>query len=418
VPALPPAPQAVVLAFGLLAAVGFLLVALARHHVASGLVAGSVLAVPPTSLLIAYAYGTHQSAGSLAVLVAVPVVAAVAAAVALFVPAARRLLRSALPPHLRAARPVVGASALRAVIGVAIAVLTQSVPLLGHAYTAQGVIMAVLLAVAIGLAWWVPSTPGAILAGVVLVELGLDAPWWRIAGTSAVGDPGLVILSVVGLLVTAGVAALLVWRHRWPGVVAAAAYALAGALATLVAAAIGHRGGDLAGVAWYIGPLVLLAVPAAYYALRGHGKRLVAGQAVGCVVLVGGAFALARLLLPVTQTSGIVADIGLAPLIPTFTDISGGLPGSAAAPLAALLMFLVAVPLLVSTIRRPSPALAGSGVLVLVEAAAAALLGIAENWAGSSVNTLIAAVLVIGAVVGVAAILLLRRQDVSTPTAP
>lgn len=418
VPALPPAPQAIVLVFGLLVAVGYLIVALARHHAASGLIAGSVLAVPPTSLLIGYAYGTHDLTGALAVLVAVPVVAAVVAAVALYVPAARRLLRQALPPHLRAARPVVGTTTLRAVIGVALAVVTQVVPLIGHAYVAQGVIMTVLLAAAVALAWLVPTTPGAVLAGVVLVELGLDAPWWRIAGDAATRTPGLVIVSAIGLLITAAVAVALVWRHRRPGVCAAAAYALAGALATLLAAAIGRAGGDLAAVTWYIGPLVLLAVPAAYAALREQGKRLVAGQAVGCLLLAGGGFALARLLLPVTQTSAIVADVGLAPLIPTFTDVGGGLPGSGAAPLAALLMFLVAVPFLVSTVRRPSVPLAAASVLVLVEGAAAALLGVADTWPSSSVDALVAAVVVIGIVVTGAAAALLARQARSMPTAP
>jgi hypothetical protein len=426
VPALPPAPQVVVLAVGLLAAVGFVLLALARHDVASGLVAGSVLAVPPTSMLIGYA-GIHSSSGALAVLVAVPVICAVIAGVALFVPTTRRLLREALPPHRRPARPVVGASMLRATIGVALVVVAQAVPLLGHAYLAQGVVMTVLLAAAVMLACWVPGTSGAVLAGVVLVELGLDEPWWRLTGDWGARDPGLIVLSVIGLVVTVAVAVLLLRKHRLPGVFAAASYALASVLAILLAAIVNHSANELSGALWLFGPLVLLGIPAAVAALSRRGPMLVTGQAVGCVMLAGGGFALARLLLPVSSTSAFVADTSLAPLIPTLTSVGGGLPGSGSivAPVGALAMFVIAVPLLVSTVRRPSVPLTAAGLFVLVDGAAAALLGVAENWSESSVNLLIAVLVIIGvAGCGVAFALLrrqqvlLRRQDVRTPTAP
>ncbi len=417
VPALPPAPRVAVLAVGLLVAVGFGLVALARHHLASGLIAGSTVAVPPASLLIGHSYRIHDSTPAVVVMIALPVLAAVIAVIALLVPDTRRLLRLALPPHQRPARPVVGASALRAVLGVALVLVAQVIPLIGYAYVTHGVIMVVLFVAGVTLAWWVPATPGAVLACVVLVELGLDAPWWRLAADVTDTRAGLIVVALVGLVVTAGVAVLLVLRHRGAGVFAAAGYALAGALASALGAFV--TTGDLAAVVRLIGPLVLLGVPAAVCALRARGPLLSAGQAVGAVLLAAGGFALARLLLPVTNTSGVLADVALAPLIPTSTGVGGGLPGSAAAPPAALLVFVIAVPLLVSTVRRPSVALAATGVFVLVEAAATALTGAAGNWPRSSVDLMVTAVLLVAVVVSAVAIALLnRRQAASTPTAP
>lgn len=67
---------------------------------------------------------------------------------------------------------------------------------------------------------------------------------------------------------------------------------------------------------------------------------------------------------------------------------------------------------------RPSAPLVAAGVFVIVESAAACVVGVADHWTSSSVNTLVFVVLIVAVIVSAVAAMLVGRQGLSTPTAP
>ncbi|HVV23613.1 MAG TPA: hypothetical protein VHF06_29520 [Pseudonocardiaceae bacterium] len=424
---LPATSQTVVLVLGLLVAVALVLLAVARRQLAGGLIAGSVLAVPPAAVLLDPYYYRHGSAEI--VIVVLPAVAVLLAAVALFVPVTRRWARLALPPHLRPARPVVGSSALWAMIGVGTVVTAQGVAQLGRQASGspqQIAVVTALMIIAAGvLAWYLPARPGVLLSAVVLVGLQLNQPWWRVSSAWLYGRTvsDMRVVAVIGLVVTAGATVALVMRHRTPAVFAAGAFALAGAIGTLIAA-IGEPAyldsflgsADIVVIAWLFGPLVLLGIPAAVAAFRS-----VTGQAVGAVLLASGGFALALMLLP--RLTNEFSYAGLTPLIPTAPTglmriAPASVPTSHGFWLPALAMVVLAVALLLSTIGRPSTPLTVAGVFVLVQSTAVFVMDIAENWTDSSVTKTVVVLLIVGVVAAVVAVETLRRLRPVEPAAP
>lgn len=409
--ALPAAPQTAVLALGLLLAVGFVLVAVVRRHVVSGIVAASVLAQPPAGILINA--GVVRHTGPDVVLLVVPILVVLVAVVALVV-------RPFLSPVLCAA------------IAVAFVVVTQALAQFGLEFEADriaAIVGAVLTVGSIVLAYLVPGEAGVVTAAAALVGLGLNEQWWRVAfsfdyGGTTVGER---VMAGVGLVITVAVAALLVWRHRTPAVWAAAAYALLGAIATMLASLWERSfavdpfrftgiGGDLLVIAWLIGPVVLLGIPAAVAALRGRDAILATGQAVGALVLASGGFVLALMLLPPPkQPNGFVSVVALVPTVPWSTPSGPTMPSTGGFWIAALTMFVIAVPLLLSTIRRSSTPLTAAGIFVVAESAAVCLSGVADKWSGQDVTKLVVVVVIVAAVVVLAAVALLTRRDDGIP---
>lgn len=409
--ALPAAPQTAVLALGLLLAVGFVLLAVVRRHVVGGIVAASVLAQPPAGILINS--GVVRHTGPDVVLLAVPILVVLVAVVALLV----RPFRS----------PV-----LCAAIAVAFVVVTQALAQFGVEFEADrsaAIVGAVLTVGSIVLACVVPGDAGVVTAAAVLVGLGLNEQWWRVAfsfdyGGTTVGER---VMAGVGLVITVAVTVLVVWRHRAPAVWAAAAYALLGAIATMLASLweqvfavdpfrFSGVGGDLLVIAWLIGPVVLLGIPAAVAALRGRDAILATGQAVGALVLAAGGFVLALMLIATPrQPNGFVGLASLLPTVPWSTPTGPTVPSTGGFWIAALAMFAIAVPLLSSTIRRPSTPLTAAGIFVVAEAAAVCLSGVADKWSGQDVTKLVVVVVIVAAVVILAAAALLTRRDDGIP---
>ena len=278
------------------------------------------------------------------------------------------------------------------VAGAAVAFLVAGMPLFGWGAGPQGV-AALLVLVGVGaLASWLPGTPGAAAAVIALLGLGLVPPWPALLG----GGPSAAMAArVVAGVLTLGSAALLGWfltrAHRRPGVFAAAAYALAGGLATCVGSMLFNADYLYAGtppfdtalapVAVVVLPLVLLGLGAIVAVLRGH---LAIGQAVGAVVLAAGAFVplkvLVGQLLGGTTAQGLPAgylmQLSLSPLTPTDWANTSAALREPSTPLiiSILVMVLIALTLAGSLAPRPSPPLAAAVALTLLVAVQLGLL--------------------------------------------
>ncbi|GAB3449661.1 hypothetical protein [Actinophytocola sediminis] len=289
--------QAVVTGLALVVGVVLLVLAVLRRDLASGVLVGSMFAMPPVLMQLGMTMGTWQRSTQVA-LIAVPALVALIAMVALRSYRFRRVLVS-LPRALRepaphtspspatatqtgpadgsplpantpddqnpvpgsagsgtepalgsAAGPVtesgtgpaaisdaVTAAAFAVVLAAAAVVfVVLAMPVLSWDMRLQGVV-ALLVLVGVGaLAHWLPGTAGAAAAVVALLGLALASPWARLLTSGVVGiDSGaLVVIGVLDLVAACALVWLLVRRHRRTSVVAASAYLLLGSMAAFL----------------------------------------------------------------------------------------------------------------------------------------------------------------------------------------
>jgi len=299
---LPRQPSGGILVAIVVVAAVLLMVAMVRRDLVSGLLAGSVLVVSPESVALAVVSAT----------------VAVVALLAVRVPAVRSALVG-VPAALRPSRPS-DAAATAACAVVAATALVLAALALGNV-----LLIVFALVVAGALAYFLPGSHGAALSVVTLVALLL-----------ALRD---VSSGLVALAIAVAVALPLLRRHPRPPVFAAAAYLLLGVLGQLL---------DLPSAGWFVVlllPLLLVGVPAAVLALR--GPHVAVGQALGTLVLAMSAVLLA----------GRTGALTLAP-----TDSYHLRALGTPAAIVALTVMVLALVLVVSTARRPSPALAVAAV--------------------------------------------------------
>lgn len=386
-----------VLAGALLVAAALLLIAVARRDLATGVLAGSIFAMPPVLLAAWLPPGSRWPAEVVVALAGVPVLVALAGMVAIRVPRLRDRVVAALPKRHDEPRTLSSAMAAAAcavvVAAAAVAFVILAVPVIGMAPWLQGAIALVVLFAAAALGYWLPATPGAAASVVALLGLGLASPWARLlAGswvTASIADR--VIVGVLDLGAAAALAWFLTRRHNHPGVYAAATYTLAGSLAAFLGALLFDTGAfangdspfanDLAPVAILGLPLLLLGLGALVAVVRGH--RAV-GHAVGAV-----AFAVAG-LVPIKVTVGLFTGGGvegyamqyaLSPLTPTdwlqtsaaFRDANGTLV------VAVLVLVVVALAVATSLPLRPSAPLAGAVALLVLAGVQSAMLIVLSN---------------------------------------
>ncbi|OLF15070.1 hypothetical protein [Actinophytocola xanthii] len=393
-------PQAAVVAGALLVAVVLLVAAVLRRDLATGVLAGSLFATPPLALVADPVVADWPLAVRI-VLVAVPLVVALAAAIATRTPP----LRTA---SARAWCAVV-------VAGAAVALLTLGLPVLGWAPVAQGAVSLVVLVGVVALAYWLPGLPGAAAAVVALLGLAWASPWFPLLGGGLGMDTGT--RPLIGAL-DVGAAAVVVWlllrRHPRVGVFAASAYSLAASLAAFFGLLLfdpGYFGGttgpfpgEWAPVLVVGLPLLLLVLPAAALAF---GRWAATAQAVGAVALAAAGFVPLKVMAAGIGGSGVDgygARLALQPLTPTdwlmtsstLSEVSG------TAAVALLLVVLAALVLAASLAGRPSAPLAAAIALVLLATVQAALLTALAEWSADEAETLGwvlgAAALVAGAV--------------------
>lgn len=412
---LEPGAMLAVITAALAAAAVLLVLAVLRRDVAAGIVAATVFAVPPTTLTFWIALGGTELRPSrlgVVAIAAVPIAAALLALLALGSARLRTGLVAVTPRRVRP--PTIPAPVLVATVAVTAVVLAvQAVPVTGWPPRVQGVVALVVLVLAGVVALRLAGTPGAVVAGVTLVGLQLAAPWPRMVDSGPLGYPGGLGLpiAVVGLLVAGTAAWALARRHRHPGVLAAAAYLLAGSIASLLWTLLSTRDtparyadyqpvGELATALVLIGPVLLLGVPAAVAALRGREQTTIAGgQAAGAVLLaVGGA---ALLSIGFDRNDGVLAQLAGSPLLPTAAPVTFQTieePGGATL-LAVEALLALTLALVLSVARRPSAALAAAAVLAGLAGMRTAL----RASESSGVDSLMWILVAVGAVLAVAA---------------
>lgn len=407
---------AVVLAGSLLVAAILLVVAVIRRDLASGVLAGSIFAMPPVLLAIGPEPTSGWPTESLVAMSAVPIVVALVAVTAIRLPRVRDALVAALPtaPPVREpaavdetateppataddrARRASGAKATAAcavvVAAAAVVFAVLTIPVLNWNPQAHGAFALVVLAGAGALGYWLPAAPGAAASIVALLGLGLAPPWTRMfAGGWVATGAGPIVLGVLELATAGALAWLLTRRHARPGVYAAAAYTLAGATAAFVGALLfdidDFANGDLSAsaelvvVAIVALPLLLLGIAAAIALFRG---RVAIGQAVGAVVLALAGFLPLKVIVGrfVTDgTPGYVLQSALSPFTPTdwrqvtfaLRDVAGP------AVIAILAMVVLALVLATSLATRASAPLAGAVALLLVAAVQSSLLSVLDT---------------------------------------
>jgi hypothetical protein len=397
----------VVLVGSLLVAAILLLVAVLRHDLASGLLVGPIFAMPPFLLALGPEPTTGWPVEAIVAMTAVPVVVALVAMTAIRLPRFRDAVVAVLPvaPSTRepepqaespSPRPVSGAKATAAcaviVAAAAVVFVVLVFPMLDWNPHVHGAVALVVLAGAGALGYWLPATPGAAAAIVALLGLGLAPPWTRLlSGGWVATTTGSLVLGVLELATAAALAWLLTRRHPRPGVYAAAAYTLAGAIAAVVGAVLfdidffGY--GDLSSfaelmlVAIVALPLLLLGIAAAVALIRGN---VAIGQAVGAVVLALAGFLPLKVIVgrfATEGTSGYVLQSLLIPFTPTdwrqvttaFREVTGP---TAVAILAMVVLGLV---LATSLATRASAPLAGAVALLLLAAVQASLLSVLDT---------------------------------------
>jgi len=353
----PDADAQVAIVFGaVVVATVLVLVAVARRHLAGGLLAGSVFLMSTAA-----AYGGYLREDLLGTFALVPAVLAVVALVALRVPRVRSAL-AAVPAALRAHRPSGATAAAACAVVAATALVVLAVRGLPE-WPVTGALIVLALLIAGALAYFLPAPTGAALAVVTLLAVAVAHPWARLARDVSPGTYALIELA------TAAAAALpLLFRHPRPSVFAAAAYLLLDTLSGMLAALLGVAGSqpsaDPTGpVVVLLLPLLLVGLPAAVLALR--GPHVAVGQALGALVLGMSAF------LPLKLSHAALSDgaltVVLDPLTPTdsshATYLLRGLGTPAA--LVALTLMVLALVLVASTARRPSAPLAAAAAVTL-----------------------------------------------------
>lgn len=370
-----------VLAGSLLVAAVLLLVAVARHDLAGGVLTASIFAMPPVLLSTWLPADARWPAEAVISLAAVPVLVALTAMLAIRVPTVRDALTAALPLPAREPRVPVGAdepgdthadgvhdaddpaapgsasegdpapahqdadqpavdsvrrpSAAIATAACAVVVaaavvgfVVLALPVLGWDPRVQGGVALVVLAGVGALGYWLPATPGAAGAVVALLGLGLASPWARLLGNWAgASDAERAVTGALDLVAAAALAWFLTRRHSHPGVFAAAAYTLAGSAAAFLGSLLFDAsyvetgalpfGSETGPVVIVALPLVLLGLAAAAAMIRGH---LAVGQAVGAVVLAAAGFVPLKVLVGQFAGGGVgsyALQIALDPLTPT-----------------------------------------------------------------------------------------------------
>jgi hypothetical protein len=397
----------VMLAVGLGLAVVFVAVAALRRDTAGGVVAAAVFATVPGLTVDPERYAVGVPQPLLTVHIVVPVVVALFG-LGLLQPSLRQVV---VPSRWRTDDNVINAATCVAIIGVACVVLVvQVLPLLGMPLLATGLLTLGVLLLAGAVAWRLPGSPGAVMAATVLIGLALAAPWSRLAiGWS--GD--LTLFGVVGLGIDLAVAVVLILRHRRASVAAAAAYLGAGALAFALGAIFFRQQYGLFGEGFaelvVVGPLLVLGIPAGIVGLAVRRETVVAmAQAAGSVLLVAGGVVLLRQAMPRDLRA---FDVTLAPWMPTDAFGAGRmLRDPEMFPVVCGAMLLLAVLLLLTTIRRASTPLVASGLLVLAASGFVGIVGVAETWDSSTVDALAWVLLIAGAALAFVAAITARAS--------
>ncbi|MBC6450732.1 hypothetical protein [Actinokineospora xionganensis] len=411
-----PAMRVLVIVAGLALIALFGALAMLRRDTAGGVLVALALASPVPMLVHDQMVPGHVDSASIA-MAAVPLAVVIAVACAVTLDAARQFagrLAGWLRPGGSTTVP-----ALLSVAGLtAVVFAAQPLPSMVADHRLQGAIAVVLLAFAVALALRLTGMPGAVVAVAALIGLQTMSPWRRLlAGlVDNAGDPFAHLKVIVGVTVVAAVAVswLLVRRHRHVGVVAAAAYLLAGTLADLVRASAllgGWSDREAVWVTTTIVPLLVLGLPAAVAALvaRGTATR-VSGQAVAALMLAIGGFSLFKALL--RTFSG--ANPGM-PTVLTPTDFTALTSlDQAGVPVAfgvAGLLLLAALATL-STTRHPNAAVTAAAMLFVV-GGAQVVLGIALQAGGGAAFDLAQWIVLGVSAVGTAAAIVAVR---STPS--
>lgn len=409
-----PAMRALVIVAGLALIALFGALAMLRRDTAGGVLVGLALAAPVPVLVHDQMVSGQIDSASLA-MAAVPLAVAIAVACAVTLNPARQIagrLAGWLRPGGSTTVP-----ALLSVAGVtAVVFAAQALPALVADHRLQGAIAVVLLAFAVVLALRLPGMPGAVVAAAALIGLQTMSPWRRLlAGlVDNAGDPFAHLKVIVGVTVVAavGVSWLLLRRHRHVGVVAAAAYLLAGTLADLVRASAllgGWADREAVWVTTTIVPLLVLGLPAAVAALvaRGTATR-VSGQAVAALMLAIGGFSLFKALL--RTFSGANAGMPTV-LTPTdFTALTSLDQAGVPVALGVAGLLLLAALATLSTTRHPNAAVPAAAMLFAV-GGTQVVLGIALQTGGGAAFDLVQwIVLGISGVVTSAAVVTVRSS--------
>ncbi|GLZ41496.1 hypothetical protein [Actinokineospora sp. NBRC 105648] len=403
------------LVLGLLVAVLVGLVAVLRRDGAVGLLVLGSLVLPPVAL---YRFDpTPESQPSLLVVPGLVFVAAlIAAAVAPVRELAGRLAGGLRPGGATTV------NALLAVAGLAVAGLaTQALPLLYWDIYPNGAVSLVVVVALVVLALRLSGAPGALAAGAALLVLALRVPMLLLVDGTDLAMVGPSALSTALALVLALVASwLLLRRHPYPGVAAAAAYLVLHQVAMLLwvlfrpatTSNFGDDHDDFSVIVLLV-PVLLVGAAGAVVALRARAEHVVASaQAAAAMAAGAGGFALFGLQVAGLTKDSEVRGIGRSLMPMTPTNVFG--VSSAANDLGNPLIFacfgVVALAVLVAltTARRPSGVVAAAVLLLGLGGGLALVVATLKVGSGTFYGIMWIAVMV-AVVLGVVARIAVRR---------
>jgi|GEM_PF-6315441 len=365
--------RALLLAVALVAAILLVVVAVGRRRPWDAALPGSVLVV---HVAVLGGGGYIASIGGARTVVVVVALAALVVGLALLLWDGSSRVVDRLPAAVRdVVRP--SADGPIAFFGAAlVGVALQAVPVLMDPGRGRDAAALVLLGLAAAIALALRGSAGALVAGAVLVGLGLQDPVSGLLLGPRMLFPGLI--GVLAAVVATGlVAGALVRACPRPGVVAAAAFAILGPLARLVSWCV--REGDAGPTVELLLPLYLpiglLVLGAGVAALLLPGRLVAGAQAAGAVGLIVASATTMALSLGLPRAPSTIP--GLVELAPTLQRAGLGLGAPYDALALVLTLLLVgALPLVASVGRRRSIAVGAAtayAVMVLVGGAAPAL---------------------------------------------